>query len=79
MSAARHRRAADRTVPKRSACLFVLVIVTAVVICACTPREDEARTTLPTRQTTIDPVNQKLDAAQQETEKRRAEIERASK
>jgi hypothetical protein len=54
-------------------------LVIVGVICACTPREDEARTPLPTRQTTIDPVKQKLDAAQQETDKRRAEIEQAVK
>jgi hypothetical protein len=60
----------------RSACAGLLI---AGVICACTPREDEARTPLPTRQTTIDPVKQKLEAAQQETEKRRAEIDQATK
>jgi hypothetical protein len=44
---------------------------------ACGPREEAASTPLPTRQTTIDPVNKKLDAAQQDAEKRRAEVERA--
>ena len=44
----------------------------------CTPREAEpAATPLPTRQSTIDPVKQKLDAAQQEAERRRNEAERA--
>lgn len=44
----------------------------------CTPREGEpAATALPTRQSTIDPVKQKLDAAQQEAEHRRNEAERA--
>lgn len=44
----------------------------------CTPREGEpAATPLPTRQSTIDPVKQKLDAAQQEAERRRNEAERA--
>ena len=43
-----------------------------------TPREGEpAATPLPTRQSTIDPVKQKLDAAQQEAERRRNEAERA--
>ncbi len=52
--------------------------VTAVGACA--PRSDEpANTPLPTRQTTIDPVKSKLDAAQQEAERRRAEIEAAGK
>jgi hypothetical protein len=46
----------------------------------CSPRKDEpAATPLPTRQTTIDPVIQKLDAAQQEAERRRAEVESAGK
>jgi hypothetical protein len=35
-------------------------------------------TPLPTRQTTIDPVNRKLDAAQQDTERRRNEVDRAA-
>jgi hypothetical protein len=44
----------------------------------CTPRAGEpAATPLPTRQSTIDPVKQKLDAAQQEAERRRSEAERA--
>lgn len=47
---------------------------------ACTPRGDETTSTpLPTRQTTIDPFKSKLDAAQQEAERRRAEIEAAGK
>jgi hypothetical protein len=41
-------------------------------------REAPAPTPLPTRQTTIDPVNRKLDAAQQETERRRNEVDRAT-
>jgi hypothetical protein len=34
---------------------------------------------LPTRQTTLDPVNAKLDNAAQETERRRQEIDNAAK
>jgi hypothetical protein len=41
-------------------------------------RETPSPTPLPTRQTTIDPVNRKLDAAQQETERRRNEVDRAT-
>jgi len=44
----------------------------------CAPRNEEpASTPLPTRQTTIDPVTKKLDAAQQDTERRRAEVDSA--
>jgi hypothetical protein len=45
----------------------------------CTPRADEAATPLPTRQTTIDPVVKKLDAARQDADRRRAEIDGAAK
>jgi hypothetical protein len=34
---------------------------------------------LPTRQTTIDPVNSKLDAAAQDTERRRQDIDNAAR
>jgi hypothetical protein len=47
------------------------------ILSACTPRDEPASTPLPTRQTTIDPVNKKLDAAQQEADKRRADADRA--
>jgi hypothetical protein len=43
----------------------------------CAPREEApAATPLPTRQTTIDPVTKKLEAAQQDAERRRNEAER---
>jgi hypothetical protein len=51
--------------------------VSLAAMVACSPRNETSSTPLPTRQTTIDPVNKKLDAAQQETEKRRAEIDKA--
>jgi hypothetical protein len=54
-------------------------LVSFALIGGCTPRADEPSTPLPTRQTTIDPVNKKLDAAQQEAERRRAEIDGAGK
>jgi hypothetical protein len=45
-------------------------------VAACTPRDSEpAKTPLPTRQTTIDPVAKKLDAASQEIERRRQAID----
>lgn len=63
--------------------------ITCALLTACQPSgksgtppapEREAQTTpLPTRQTTIDPVNRKLEAAQQETERRRAEVDAAAK
>jgi hypothetical protein len=68
-----------------------LLMMAALSLVACRPSsppegssgrfapDAPASTPLPTRQTTIDPVNKKLDAAQQETEKRRAEIEQATK
>jgi hypothetical protein len=43
----------------------------------CAPRENEpAATPLPTRQTTIDPLTKQLEAAHQDTERRRDEAER---
>ena len=48
----------------------------ASLLWGCAPRSEEpSSTSLPTRQTTIDTVVKKLDAAQQEAEKRRAEID----
>jgi hypothetical protein len=45
---------------------------------SCTPRNSEPTATpLPMRQSTIDPVKQKLDDSQQEAERRRNEAERA--
>jgi hypothetical protein len=38
-----------------------------------------ASTPLPTRQTTVDPVAKKLDAAQQDAERRRSEADQAAK
>lgn len=55
----------------------LLLVITVGVMIGCTPRNEEPSTPLPTRQTTIDPVTKKLDAAQQETEKRRADIDKA--
>jgi len=59
--------------------IATLAFVMAVDLAGCRPREDTASTPLPTRQTTIDPVVKKLDAAQQEAERRRTEADGADK
>jgi hypothetical protein len=52
----------------------------ALLLTACTPNDrEQASTPLPTRQTTIDPVTKKLDAAAQDTERRRQEVDQAVK
>jgi hypothetical protein len=64
----------------RALAILALSTLATAAVSGCSPSKDEsAATPLPTRQTTIDPVIQKLDAAQQEAERRRAEIESASK
>ena len=57
-----------------------LLLGAAFALTACTRADREpARTPLPTRQTTIDPVNNKLDAAAQDAERRRQDIDNAAK
>ena len=57
-----------------------LLLGAAFSLMACTQADREpARTPLPTRQTTIDPVNSKLDAAAQDTERRRQDIDNAAR
>jgi len=46
-------------------------------LAACTGRPDS--TPLPTRQTSIDPVMKKLEAADQEAQKRREQMDEAAK
>ena len=59
-----------------AACLLVV----ALALAGCTRAErDNAATPLPTRQTTIDPVTKKLDAAAQDTERRRQDVDSATK
>jgi hypothetical protein len=48
-----------------------------VLLAACSPQRDT--TPLPTKQTTIDPVLKKLDAAGAQEQKRREDMEAASK
>ena len=56
------------------------ILVVAFAIAACSPPGDAQRgTPLPTRQTTIDPVNTKLDAAAQDAAKRRQDVDDAAK
>ena len=58
----------------------VVAALLAIGSIGCAPRNEEpAATPLPTRQTTIDPVNKKLEDAQQDTERRRAEIDSAAR
>ena len=54
-----------------------LLVPFIVLVGACSPQRDS--TPLPTRQTTIDPVIKKLDAAAEQAEKRREEMDAASK
>ncbi len=57
-----------------------LLLGAAFSLMACTRADPEpARTPLPTRQTTIDPVNSKLDAAAQDTERRRQDVDHAAR
>lgn len=57
--------------------LAVLVPAVVALFGACSGRPDS--TPLPTRQTTIEPVMKKLDAAAEQEQKRREEMEEAAK
>jgi hypothetical protein len=54
-----------------------LALVAVVLLAACSPQRDA--TPLPTKQTTIDPVTRKLDAAAEQGQKRREDMEAAAK
>lgn len=56
--------------------LMVLALIT-VLVSACSPQRDS--TPLPTKQTTIDPVMKKLEAADESARKRREEMDAAAK
>jgi len=69
--------------PERFAAAVAVALLT---LAACRPAgspekpatgEAPASTPLPTRQTTIDPVTKKLEAAERDNERRRSEIEKA--
>ena len=65
-----------RTMKAGAICTMAVLLAFGGMGCA--PREnDPAATPLPTRETTIDPVTKKLEAAQQDAERRRSEAERA--
>jgi hypothetical protein len=53
------------------------VLLLLAALAACSPQRD--KTPLPTKQTTIDPVMKKLDAAGAQADRRREEMEAASK
>jgi len=58
----------------------ILAATLLIALSACTKSDrDNAGTPLPTRQTTIDPINKKLDAAAQDVERRRQDIDNAAK
>ncbi len=61
--------------------LRVYSIIAMAALIACTGRDtaDAAKTPLPTRQTTIDPVNKKLDTAREDAERRRQQVDDAYK
>ena len=63
----------------------LFVLVAAATLAACNSRESEkpandpAKSVLPTRQTTIDPVTKKLDTAREDAERRRQQVDDAYK
>lgn len=65
-----------RTSNLRAGLNSVLPVV-LVLLAACSPQRDA--TPLPTKQTTIDPVLKKLDAAAEQAERRREQMDAASK
>jgi len=73
-------RLRSRSMAMTPVALCAVAALLAIGGSGCAPRNEEpASTPLPTRQTTIDPVNQKLEAAQQDTERRRAEVDSAAR
>jgi len=63
----------------------LLILVVAATLAACNSRDsdkpanDPAKSALPTRQTTIDPVTKKLDTAREDAERRRQQADDAYK
>ena len=67
---------------------WMLAVLTTSVLIGCTSgcinrdatdNDKAARTPLPTRQTTIDPVTKKLDTAREDAERRRQQVDDSSK
>ncbi len=61
----------------RRATVFVLAWAIGVTACS-RPADESVKTPLPTRQTTIDPVTKKLEAAAQDVERRRQDVDNAA-
>ncbi|MEP6609892.1 MAG: hypothetical protein ABJA83_14620 [Burkholderiaceae bacterium] len=61
-------------------CIVIAVIAIGALF-ACNSREsaEPAKTPLPTRQTTIDPVMKKLDTAREDAERRRQQVDDGAK
>ncbi len=59
--------------------LLLWIAVTALVACNSREASEPVKTPLPTRQTTIDPVNKKLDTAREDAERRRAQVDETAK
>jgi hypothetical protein len=62
----------------RRTATVVLMVALGQVACGRAPA-DSARTPLPTQQSTIDPVKQKLDAAAKDVERQRQSIDDSAK
>ena len=64
---------------------YLLILFAAAALVACDSRQSEkpipdpAKSVLPTRQTTIDPVTKKLDTAREDAERRRQQVDDAYK
>jgi len=60
---------------------IAVAMIAFAVLVACKGRDpvEPAATPLPTRQTTIDPVNKKLDTAREDAERRRQQVDDAAK
>lgn len=61
----------------RVAAIGLAMALVVQLVSSCSPQRDS--TPLPTRQTTIDPVTKKLDAAAEQAQKRREQMEAATK
>ena len=60
---------------------LIVLTAAAAAFVACNSRavDEPAKTVLPTRQTTIDPVTKKLDTAREDAERRRQQADDAYK
>jgi hypothetical protein len=63
----------------RNATAWLAAAASIAIASACGRSDEPASTPLPTRQTTIDPVNKKLDAAAKDMESRRQAVDDAAK